>query len=70
MRLINFNSLHILPPEGDGTEGQKYVPLLNDLDKSHPELAGNAKNTFIHSTGKCAPLKPLHESIQLELRMI
>ncbi|XP_021476935.1 uncharacterized protein C22orf15 isoform X1 [Oncorhynchus mykiss] len=24
---------------GDGTEGQKYVPLLNDLDKSHPELA-------------------------------
>nr|XP_029492755.1 uncharacterized protein C22orf15-like isoform X2 [Oncorhynchus nerka] len=25
--------------KGDGTEGQKYVPLLNDLDKSHPELA-------------------------------
>ncbi|XP_038867155.1 uncharacterized protein LOC120061121 isoform X4 [Salvelinus namaycush] len=22
----------------DRTEGQKYVPLLNDLDKSHPEL--------------------------------
>ncbi|XP_038867076.1 uncharacterized protein C22orf15 isoform X3 [Salvelinus namaycush] len=24
--------------KGDRTEGQKYVPLLNDLDKSHPEL--------------------------------
>ncbi|XP_014015899.1 uncharacterized protein C22orf15 [Salmo salar] len=24
---------------GDGTEGQKYVPLLNDLSKSSPELA-------------------------------
>ncbi|XP_071209589.1 uncharacterized protein C22orf15-like [Salvelinus alpinus] len=23
----------------DGTEAQKYVPLLNDLGKSHPELA-------------------------------
>ncbi|KAM9547084.1 uncharacterized protein C22orf15-like isoform 1-T1 [Salvelinus alpinus] len=36
--------------KGDRTEGQKYVPLLNDLDKSHPELVGNAKNKFIHST--------------------
>ena len=34
-------------PSGDDNEGHKYVSLLNDLNKNHPELAGTV-NVNLH----------------------
>ena len=42
-------------PSGDDNEGHKYVSLLNDLNKNHPELAGKCKPTCTRNKACMVP---------------